>query len=271
MKTRDLGRFRNVTRQNIPRVDMHLHTSWTDGLNTVREMYDQALREGLAMVLFSEHARKNSGDWFERFVGEVRALPQGTCRVLVGVETKVADYDGSLDCHDQILKSCDLVMASVHRFPGEKGVVQGFDEVGHDRFFSATRQAHEGADADDGILALLPEFFELFGEVFQIFRQGASQFTNAHEVDRKIAESFGKFFHAGVKVLAVLNISDDMPADFFGHSGIGLALQHLYGFQDRHSSLDEQRKAFGKQDLVLDRQTQKSAIHAASSKPLQWW
>lgn len=121
--------FQGMTRENIPRIDFHLHTSWTDGENTVREMHDQALREGLEMVLFSEHARKTSGDWYGRFAEEVRALPLGGCRALVGVETKIENFEGDLDCPDSILEQCDLVMASVHRFPDKNGGVRHFSDV----------------------------------------------------------------------------------------------------------------------------------------------
>ena len=41
--------------------------------------------------------------------------------LLVGTEVKIKDFDGNLDINKSIRKKCDLVMASVHRFPGEKG------------------------------------------------------------------------------------------------------------------------------------------------------
>ena len=115
--------------KNIPKIDFHLHTTWTDGADSVQAMYDRAIQEGLGMILFSEHARKNSGDWFFRFTQEVRSLPTTSCKALVGVETKVEDVDGNLDTTPEILSLCDLVMASVHRFPGEKGTVRGFGDV----------------------------------------------------------------------------------------------------------------------------------------------
>ena len=117
--SRHLDCFQCVEPQQIPRADFHLHTSWTDGANSVEEMHARAEEIGLETVLFSEHARKSSGDWFSSFANEVRALPGDQCRALVGVETKVSDFDGTLDTTPSILAECDLVMASVHRFPNE--------------------------------------------------------------------------------------------------------------------------------------------------------
>ncbi|MCG3175899.1 MAG: DNA polymerase/3'-5' exonuclease PolX [Candidatus Omnitrophica bacterium] len=129
MKSDLLAKLAPPTPGAVPRIDLHLHTSWTDGADKAADMYASALKCGLTHVLFSEHARKTSGDWFGRFADEVRSLPRGSCRALVGVETKIEDLEGTLDCTPEILGLCDLVMASVHRFPGERGVVRGFDEV----------------------------------------------------------------------------------------------------------------------------------------------
>jgi putative hydrolase len=124
-----LKSLQNISVGNIPAFDFHMHTTWTDGQHSVLEMYRKAEKENLKFILFSEHARQSSEDWFFRFSREVRSLPPGPCKALVGVETKVIDDLGNLDISDKILDECDLVMASVHRFPGEKGIVRGFGEI----------------------------------------------------------------------------------------------------------------------------------------------
>ncbi len=112
-----------------PAFDFHLHTSWTDGANTVKEMYQQSVSVGLEAILYSEHGRKSSEDWFFDYVDEVKSLPSDPCVPFVGLETKVEDWDGTLDATNEMLSVCDLVMGSVHRFPGEKGQIRGFGEV----------------------------------------------------------------------------------------------------------------------------------------------
>jgi len=115
--------------REVPRADMHLHTNWTDGENSVRQMYTAAVRTGLRAVLFSEHARKSSADWFGRFCNEVRALPQEPCRAFVGIETRVSDFEGGLDLTDEMADMADMVMASVHRFPDSADGVKAFEET----------------------------------------------------------------------------------------------------------------------------------------------
>lgn len=115
---------------NIPLVDFHLHTNWTDGAKSVKEMHDQAIRLGLSTILFSEHVRKTSEEWFPDFAHEVRSLPQDVCRTLVGVETKVIDYSGTIDCADSVIQNADIIIASVHRFPDDTtGKIQEFAQV----------------------------------------------------------------------------------------------------------------------------------------------
>jgi histidinol phosphatase-like PHP family hydrolase len=114
-----LSCMQEIKRGNIPKCDFHMHTNWTDGSNTSVEMHNAAITQGLTTILFSEHARKTSGDWFPDFAKEIRSLPDEYCKALVGVEAKVDDFLGNIDSVDEVLQECDLVMASVHRFPGE--------------------------------------------------------------------------------------------------------------------------------------------------------
>jgi len=127
--TRDDALFRRlvdeaaVSRQP-PAVDLHMHTTWTDGADTAAVMHEAACRQGLSLILFSEHARRTSTEWFTEFAAEVRALPAVRCRALVGAEVKILDLDGNIDIAPEIAESCDLVIASVHRFPGESGDIR---------------------------------------------------------------------------------------------------------------------------------------------------
>ena len=124
-----LASVQEIHPNSYPKADLHLHTTWTDGKNSSLEMYEAAIKCGLEKILFSEHARKESESWFSKFAAEIRALPKSKCQALVGVESKIESFSGDLDCTRGILNEADLVMASVHRFPGEKGVVQGFGDV----------------------------------------------------------------------------------------------------------------------------------------------
>ena len=143
--------FASFERRSVPLVDFHMHTTWTDGKHSVQQMYDAAVAAGLSYILYSEHARRSSGHWFPGFAAEVRALPTGPCKAFVGVESKIADFDGSLDLSNDIRQCCDLVMGSVHRFPGEIGIEKGrppplsLDEVTDTEFRLARAAGRTGA------------------------------------------------------------------------------------------------------------------------------
>jgi len=107
---------RSLDFASLPKVDCHIHTSWTDGFNTVKEIYHAAQQAELTAILFSEHSRKTSADWFKKFAEEVRALPTSACRAYVGTEVKVETQAGDIDTIPAIIDQCDFITASVHRF-----------------------------------------------------------------------------------------------------------------------------------------------------------
>ena len=123
---------RGVNHLIPPRIDCHLHTSWTDGKNSVREVHEAAIRAGLDCILFSEHSRKTSIDWFDQFADEVRRLPAQRCKAYVGTEVKIESRDGDIDISPRIADRCDLVMASVHRLIDPGGKVLEFSETDPD-------------------------------------------------------------------------------------------------------------------------------------------
>jgi len=113
---------KKLYQNRIPNVDLHAHTKWTDGKNSVQEMYIAACEKKLEIILYSEHARATSEDWFKDFAKEIRSLEIKKCQPLVGAEVKILNYKGDIDINKNISKECDLIMGSVHRFPGEDGI-----------------------------------------------------------------------------------------------------------------------------------------------------
>lgn len=114
---------------DLPTIDCHLHTSWTDGAASVAEVYAAAVENQLNTVLYSEHSRKTSTDWFGRFADEVRALPTAPCRAYVGTEVKVENRAGDIDTTEAISSHCDFIMASVHRFISADGATIQFADT----------------------------------------------------------------------------------------------------------------------------------------------
>lgn len=57
-------------------------------------------------------------------------MPSDECRALVGLEARVCDFAGTLDCTQGMIDQTDLVIASVHRFPDKRsGGALDFNEV----------------------------------------------------------------------------------------------------------------------------------------------
>ena len=94
--------------KKIPKIDMHVHTNWTDGKHTVKQMVKAANKKNLHTILFSEHSRASSKGWFSKFSKEVkknRSYKQsGSCNALIGTEVKIKDFDGTLDLNQNIKK-----------------------------------------------------------------------------------------------------------------------------------------------------------------------
>ena len=97
-------------------VDYHIHTSYTDGTATIKEMADSAEGYELKQVLFSEHVRHTS-TYYPGFVDELKALAPENLVLLTGVETKILDVSGTLDCSPEIAAMCDGIVGSVHNPP----------------------------------------------------------------------------------------------------------------------------------------------------------
>jgi putative hydrolase len=113
---------------------MHLHTEYTDGEPSVEQVIRRAESLGLVEIAFTEHARADS-DWFPEFAAKVRARGKGSrVNVLVGAEVRITDFEGSLDISDEIRREADLVLASVHRFPGKDGTPVPFSQVPREAF-----------------------------------------------------------------------------------------------------------------------------------------
>jgi DNA polymerase (family 10) len=111
---------RLVTRADI-RGDLHMHTTFSDGQNSVREMVHSCAALGYEYIAISDHSehaaasRTLTMDLLERQREEIARLRDEYPRlaILHGIEADILP-DGSLDCPDDILASLDVVLASLH-------------------------------------------------------------------------------------------------------------------------------------------------------------
>lgn len=100
------------------RTDGHLHSSFSDGLNTPEEMVIKALELGYKEIVFADHVRRTT-DWIPEYVAEIRRLnaKYTDIAIYVGIEAKVTDLDGHLDVRDAFYRQVDVVVVAFHRIP----------------------------------------------------------------------------------------------------------------------------------------------------------
>jgi len=102
------------------RGDLHMHTTWSDGDDTAEAMARAAKARGYEYIAITDHSRslKFAGgvsvEDLRAHADAVRALADRVgIRVLIGSEVDILP-DGSLDYPDEVLRTLDLVIGSVH-------------------------------------------------------------------------------------------------------------------------------------------------------------
>jgi len=101
--------------------DLHTHTDWSDGHNSIEEMALAARDLGYEYIAITDHsggrgiAHGLDVERLRKQVAEVRALDErlSGIRVFSGIEVDIR-ADGSLDFPHEILSELDIVIAAVH-------------------------------------------------------------------------------------------------------------------------------------------------------------
>ncbi|PSP33433.1 DNA polymerase/3'-5' exonuclease PolX [Halobacteriales archaeon QH_10_67_22] len=130
------GELPDLVVEDQIRGDLHVHTDWSDGNDSIREMVEGAAAVGHDYVAVTDHA---TGPGMVGGVGvpdealrdqlsEIRAVADDTdITVFAGVEANVGT-DGSVSVADDLLAALDVVVASPHA---------GLDGDGTDRLVAA--------------------------------------------------------------------------------------------------------------------------------------
>ena len=101
---------------------LHVHSTWSDGQNTIREMAEATMARGYQYLGITDHSKVAayagglSEDALRRQGEEIDRLNEefaGRLHILKGTECDIL-RDGSLDYADDVLASLDFVVASIH-------------------------------------------------------------------------------------------------------------------------------------------------------------
>jgi len=103
------------------RGDLHVHTDWSDGAASIKEMAEKAQAMGLEYLAICDHtkslgiARGLDEERLLKQLAEIRRLDDEMAgvRILAGTECDIL-RDGKLDIADEVLRELDWVVASIH-------------------------------------------------------------------------------------------------------------------------------------------------------------
>ncbi len=162
------GEIELAQKKRIPRLleigditgDLHTHTNWSDGKDTIENMSAAAKKLGYEYICISDHFNTlpiaNPLD-MKRFEAQYREIEKirrkSNITILQGAEIDIKS-DGSLSVPNDILKKMDVVMASLHtaiRKENTKRVIAAMENENVDVIAHLTGRlmnVREGADLD---------------------------------------------------------------------------------------------------------------------------
>ncbi len=122
--------------------DLHVHSTWSDGRDSIEDMLQAAVDRGYQYVAMTDHSAGRgiaNGLTIERLQQQVEVLhalgDRLSVKVLCGSEVDIR-ADGSLDYPDEVLQTLDMVVASVHSSMGQDARTMT------DRIIQAMRNPH---------------------------------------------------------------------------------------------------------------------------------
>ncbi|MFX1312460.1 MAG: PHP domain-containing protein, partial [Promethearchaeota archaeon] len=116
-----IGKLPELIEINDIKGDMHVHTKWSDGSNSIEEMAIAAKGLGYYYITICDHSKGlqiagglNEND-LKNQLTEIEKLNRkfDDFRIFSGVEANI-DLNGNLDLNNSILKDLDFVIASIH-------------------------------------------------------------------------------------------------------------------------------------------------------------
>jgi DNA polymerase (family X) len=137
------GKLPRLVELSDIRGDLHTHTRLTDGSSTIAEMVHAAAERGYGYLAITDHSQALgiTGGLQEYELRDEHALIRALqpeypdMRLLCGVEVDI-HIDERLDCSDEFLAGCDIVVASIH------SALQKPASVQTGRLFAAINNPH---------------------------------------------------------------------------------------------------------------------------------
>ena len=232
----DRGEIQVAQRGEVPALvtladltaELHAHSTWSDGQNSIEEMARAAQSLGLKALVISDHSQSlgvANGLTVERLRRQAKEIESvqrrigGDLRLLRGAEVEIR-ADGALDYPDEILRQLDVVTASVHtslRQSREKmtarllGAIRNphVDVIGH-----PTGRMVEGRD---------PAEVDIEAVFLAALQAGVALEINAHPARLDLDEGNARRA-VELGCLLAINVDAHSPSDFaLREYGVGIA------------------------------------------------
>ena len=125
----DMGEIEASLKGKLPRLidkedikgDLHVHSNWSDGVNSIEELAQAAIQRGYEYIAITDHSHSTgiaNGLSEKRLLEHIKEIDNlneefDDIRILSGTECDIR-ADGKLDYSNEILEKLDIVIVAVH-------------------------------------------------------------------------------------------------------------------------------------------------------------
>ncbi|WP_342304114.1 DNA polymerase/3'-5' exonuclease PolX [Methanolobus sp. ZRKC5] len=137
------GKLPHLIEKEDIKGDLHVHSNWSDGVNTIEELAQAAIQRGYEYIAITDHSHSTgianglSEKRLLEHIEEIEVLNEkfDDIRILSGTECDIK-ADGKLDYSNDILEKLDIVIVAVHA-----GLEQDMNKMTR-RIFAALENEH---------------------------------------------------------------------------------------------------------------------------------
>jgi putative hydrolase len=109
--------------KEVPHYDFHIHTTYSDGKASVKEVFEKAIDKKLDTIIFTEHTENwhhSNDDWYTSYYNEIvkyRELYSENIMAYIGLEAPATTFSGDLELPANALNSVEFLIGAAHRYP----------------------------------------------------------------------------------------------------------------------------------------------------------